>query len=151
MPQAHAASTGTPKGPHGMHGNMQGKMKEKLGLTDEQATQLKTHMDAHHAAVKPLRDQRRQSLEKLKTQVQSKASDTEIQATLDQLKTTQQSLQAEWAKMADGTATFLTPTQRAKMLLMQQARGKGGMHKGQKGAKNVPTEEPIEGGMHDNH
>ena len=101
----------------GPHPEMGARMKEKLGLTDDQAGKLKDAMKAHGEAAKPLHRKMRDTMAKLQDQLQDKASDGDIKATLDSLKGTRQAMSAEDEKLHSSLASFLTPTQQAKMLM----------------------------------
>lgn len=111
---------GPPEG--GMREKMADRMKEKLGLSDDQATKLKDAMKAHGEASKPIMEKVKAGMEKLRDQVKSKAADADIKATLADLKTQRAAMQAEESKFHDSLAGFLTPTQQAKMLIGMMAR-----------------------------
>ena len=129
------------------------KLKEKLGLSDEQVGKLKDARKAHEEAVKPLREQMKKGMEKLRDQVKNKAADGDIQATLDELAQGRKSMQGAQEKFQADLKSILSPTQRAKMLLgamrrMRQGewKGKGEKHKlGRKSEDQRPTPED-EGG-----
>ena len=91
------------------------RMKEKLGLTDEQSGKLKDAMKAHRDAMKPLGQQMKDAVKKLADQIKSKASDAEITTSLEALKATRKAMADENEKLQDALAGFLTPTQRGKM------------------------------------
>lgn len=119
---------------HEMGGKMAERAKEKLGLTDEQAAKFKDAMKAHGEAVKPLHRKMRDGLAKLGDQLQDKASDSDVKATLDSLKSVRQAMTAEEEKFHDSLASFLTPTQQAK-LVMGMAKH---MHEGMMGHGGGP-------------
>ena len=96
-------------------GKMADRMKEKLALTDDQAAKLKDAMKAHGDAMKPIGQQLKDGIKKLAGQIKSKATDADIQASLDSLKTARKAMADEQEKFHDGLAAFLTPTQQAKM------------------------------------
>lgn len=110
------------------------RAKEKLGLTDEQETKFKDAMKEHGEAVKPLHRKMRDGLTKLGDQVQDKASDSDIKATLDSLKSVRQAMTAEEEKFHDTLASFLTPTQQAKLVIGMAKR----MHEGMMGPGGRP-------------
>lgn len=91
------------------------RMRKKLELTDEQAAKFKEAVKAHEEAMKPLGRQMKETMKKLAEQVKSKASDADLQASLDALKSAHKAMAAEQEKFHDALAVFLTPTQRAKM------------------------------------
>ena len=94
---------------------MADRMKEKLGLTDEQAGKLKDAMKAHHDAMTPLGQQMKDAVKKLADQLKNKAADADILASLDALKAARKAMADENEKLQDALAGFLTPTQRGKM------------------------------------
>lgn len=113
------------------------RMKERLGLTDEQAGKLKDAMKAHRDAMKPLDQQMKDAVKKLADQIKNKASDDEISASLDALKSTRKAMADENEKLQDALAGFLTPTQRGKMAVgmamrMRRERGEHGPRGGGK-------------------
>jgi Spy/CpxP family protein refolding chaperone len=98
------------------HAKMQEHLKKHLELTDDQAAKLKDAMKAHHDAMKPLWDKVRADTRKLGEQVKAKASDSDVQASLDALKADHKAV-AEADQKFHESLSFLTPTQQAKMLL----------------------------------
>lgn len=143
---------GPPPHEAGMMGEkMAEKMKEKLGLTDDQAAKFKAAMKAHGDAVKPLHEKLRDGMKKLHGQVEAKASDADIKATLDSLKSTRKDMEAAQEKLHAEVSTILTPTQQAKMLLGMMHRmhermgeGKGRWGRGEKGEKGERRGPPKE-------
>jgi len=110
--------------------------KAHLGLTDDQVKEVEAARSANRAALQPLRDQRRRTIETLKSQIKGKAPDSEIQSTLNHLKSIQEDIHQQEEKSRSRFADILTPTQRAKMLLGGTARAQRGWRdQGQK-----PTE-----------
>lgn len=107
---------------------MMEKMKDKLGLSDDQAAKLKDAMKAHGDAMKPLHDAMHDGMKKLGEQLKSTADDKDISASLDALKAARASVQAEQDKLDATLKAFLTPTQRAKLLMgmMMHMRHEGG-------------------------
>lgn len=101
------------------------KMKERLGLTDEQAVKVKSEWEAEKTAFKTLHQQQREATQKLEDQVRSLASEKDIQATLDQLDAGRKAMAAEMQKHESSLASVLKPSQRAKMrLFMRQEMGR---------------------------
>jgi len=94
-----------------------GMWKQKLGLSDAQAAKLEAAMKTHREAMQPLREKQGAALKTLGEQIKSNAGDSAVQATLDQLKSLQNSVQAESEKFHQTLASFLTPTQQGKMLV----------------------------------
>jgi Spy/CpxP family protein refolding chaperone len=116
-----------------------GKMlKERLGLSDDQADKLKAAWDAQKAAMKPLREAAKEGRRKLEEQVRGLASDKEIQATLDALDANRKAMLAERQKVEATLASVLKPSQRAKLRLMMARRmmkGRGRKAEGNWGAR----------------
>ncbi len=98
------------------------KLKDKLGLTDDQVSKLDAARKAHQEAVKPLRERMKADIAKLREQVKSKASDAEIKATLDDLDGAWKGLRGAMEKLKSDSAAILTPTQQAKMTLWHVRR-----------------------------
>lgn len=96
--------------------------KTRLNLTDEQANKLQEASKAHQEALRPLADQAKEALETLNQQVRTQAKEDDIKATLDQVVHLQKSIQEEKDKFMQTTESFLTPSQRAKMILETLAR-----------------------------
>lgn len=116
------------------------KLKKRLGLSDEQAAKFKDALKAHQDAVKPVQEKLRDGMKKLMGQLKDKADDKEIAATLDDLESAHKAMEEENHKFAASTAGYLTPTQRAKMLVGMMMRmrqggrqGRGGGHRGRGG------------------
>lgn len=134
--QAPAGSDDKPAMGQGMDpdGGMMGgehmdKMKEKLGLTDDQASKLKDLFKNQMEANKPLRDQMKIDMDTLQQKVDMKASDGDIKKLLDKLDGEQKQMQASRDKMKDQLRSILTPTQQAKMVLGMRQMGMGMMEK----------------------
>lgn len=96
------------------------KMKERLGLTDDQAAKLKAAWKAEKDASEELREKSKQASHKLEEEVRDLASEKEIQATLDQLDANRKAMMAERQKLEASFAAILRPSQRAKMRLMME-------------------------------
>lgn len=91
--------------------------KEKLGLSAEQAEKLAAAAKAKDDASATLRAQLRADLRKIRTQVAAKSSDKDIQASLDQVASANEGLRAEEQKYDAALRKFLSPTQRAQILV----------------------------------
>jgi Spy/CpxP family protein refolding chaperone len=102
--------------------------KEKLGLSDDQSKKMDAIRDAEKAEMKPLREKMRTLKEKLKWQVDAKASDKEIKATLDELETSFSSMQSAEKKYRDQKKSILTPSQQAQVFLMMSDHSRAGHH-----------------------
>ncbi|MBI3563909.1 MAG: DUF4890 domain-containing protein, partial [Elusimicrobia bacterium] len=117
---------GGPPSPE-MREKMAAKLKEKLGLTDDQAAKFKEAEKAHFEAMKPVHEKTKELMEKLHKQVEAKAKDDELKATLDALKAQRKTLQDEQEKFHASLQGILTPTQQAKFVLGAAHRMKARM------------------------
>jgi Spy/CpxP family protein refolding chaperone len=111
------------------------KLKKRFGLSDEQAAKFKDALKAHEGALKPLRELMRDGMKKLAGQLKDKADDKEVASALESLEGTHKAIEEENHKFNAATAAFLTPTQRAKMLLGMMARMRQGGRRGPGGRK----------------
>ncbi len=125
------------KGP-GMKGHGDRKeWKAKLGLTADQEAKWDAAVKNREEAAKPLHETQKKAMETLRSQLDSKAGDSAIQATLDQIKQNEKAMEGVRESFRSEIDTFLTPTQKAKMVTemgdrMKEHRGKWGDHKGMK-------------------
>ena len=131
---------------HEGHGEKGGRdafaehMREALGLSEEQEAKLKTarrtKRDKAAGAMAELGAATRQ----LEDQLEDKASEKDLSATLDRVQAARDAMRAEEDRFEAALASILTPTQRAKMVLAIKAhmRGRpGGMHGGMRVEKRV--------------
>jgi Spy/CpxP family protein refolding chaperone len=104
-------------------------LKEKLSLSDDQASKLKSAWEAEKAAVKPLFKEAKENHRRLEEQVRGLASDKEIQVTLDQMDAVRKAMTAEHQKLEATLASVLKPYQRAKLhlLMAEHMKKHGGM------------------------
>jgi Spy/CpxP family protein refolding chaperone len=130
------------EGPSGEHPKMERVWGEKLGLSKEQEAKLKQAHEDEAAALKPLRRELRDSLAKLHDQLEDKASDKDLQASLDRVEKARKALRDEREKAREKTATILTVQQRARIALMMGEHGMGEHGMGRWGGK---------GGGHGDH
>jgi Spy/CpxP family protein refolding chaperone len=112
------------------HHRAAGFMKKKLGLSDEQAKKLETSWQERRKAVKPLMEQLRTALKKVHGELEIGASDKDIQAALDQVEKTRGAIRAAAEQSKKTMDSILTPTQRAKMLVMREKMMRHGMAMG---------------------
>ena len=140
--RARADEGGKDEAKHGEH--IEKMMKERLGLSDDQAAKLKAAFEAEKAATKTLREQAKETSRKLEEEVRGLASDKDIQATLDQLDAGRKAMQAEHQKLEGSLAAVLKPYQRAKMRLLMMARMKKG--RGHWGRGGPGEEKDCKGG-----
>jgi Spy/CpxP family protein refolding chaperone len=150
-PRARADEGGKDGGKHGERAETM--MKERLGLTDDQAAKLKAAFEAMKTATKTLREQSKETSRKLEEQVRDLSSDKDIQATLDQLDANRKAMAAERQKMESAAASILKPYQRAKMRLMMgnrmKHRGHEGRQRGEGGEHRWGGKGGEEGRHHD--
>jgi Spy/CpxP family protein refolding chaperone len=115
------------------HHRMSERMKEKLDLTEDQAKKLEAAWQEHREAAKPLREKMHQALRKVHGALEMEASDQDIQAALDQVEKARGALRADSDKLKKTMEALLTPTQRAKMLVMREKMMRRGMEMGRDG------------------
>ena len=120
----------------GMGGKMMDRMKEKLGLSDSQVSQLKDMFKKTREENQSLRDQAKIDMDTLQQKVDSKASDSDLKNLLDKLQKDKDGLTAARKKVVDQMRDILTPTQQAKMVLSMKQRGRRMAGKWGKNFKN---------------
>ncbi len=120
----------------GHHGMGLEKMKEKLGLTDDQATQMKALFKSRMDSGKTLRDQMKVDLDILKQKVDAKASNGDLKSALDTLSADKKAMDKNRQRMEDQVRQILTPMQQAKLVLSMQERGGEMMKKWMKHRKD---------------
>jgi Spy/CpxP family protein refolding chaperone len=113
--ESGAPSAGDGEAHHWMHGGGHGH--NDLGITKDQMAKLKSIMEAQKMALKPLWRKQRDLTTKLSDQVEDKASDSDIQHTLADLKENREAMKTESKRFGDQREAILTPTQRARMML----------------------------------
>jgi Spy/CpxP family protein refolding chaperone len=106
--------------------------KAKLGLSDDQVSKLNDAQKSNLETLKPLHQNVQNDMKKLQEQVDSKASDSDIQSTLDDIQKNRKDMTSQMEKHHDEVTSILNPTQRAKFMLEMQGKMKGmqGMHGG---------------------
>lgn len=108
------------------------RMQDRLGLTDDQAQQMKAAMKKNRDAMKPLREKMKGLIETLKGQVDSKAADSDISGTLDALDATKKSLSDATSDYESQLRSILKPAQAAQLyLFMARQHMGGGMMRGE--------------------
>ncbi len=103
---------------HGKWGHFDG-FKKKLGLNDEQETQLKDLFKSKNDEFKPLRDQMELDKDKLKLLVDKNASESELTDSMDKVSADQKALQAAQEKFQQKIKGILTPKQQAQMMVLR--------------------------------
>jgi Spy/CpxP family protein refolding chaperone len=89
-------------------------------LTDEQHAKIKEIFAASRATMKARGEEMRVAVEKLRWQVDAKASDKDLEATLDAIDKARAALRDEREKTEKKIAAVLTPQQRAGFFLHMQ-------------------------------
>jgi Spy/CpxP family protein refolding chaperone len=108
----------------------EGHWKEKLGLSDEQSKRMEAIRTSEKTEMEPLHEKMRVLKEKLRWQVDAKANDKDIKATLDELEISFNSMQSAEKKYRDQKKVILTPTQQAQAFLMMSEHFDRGDHQG---------------------
>lgn len=99
------------------------RLREKLGISDEQAAKLKAARRATRDATGMARTELKAAMRKLKDQLEDKASEKELAATLERIAAARKAQRAEAEKFEAGLGAILTPIQRAKMLVAMKRHG----------------------------
>ncbi len=115
--QAHESVTGSDGMGTDRHEDETKHWPKDLNLTPEQSNKLLAIHESARQSLKPLRDQEHALAEKLEIEVKSKAPDSEIQKTLDDLKAGRKAMIEQMERMENQKNAVLTPTQQAKMVL----------------------------------
>lgn len=102
------------------------RMREKFGISEEQEAKLKAARRARRDADAAVHHEIQAAMSKLSDQLEDKAPEKDLSATLDKIVAARKSLRAEEDKFESALTSILTPTQRAKMLLAMKGHG---MHK----------------------
>lgn len=92
-------------------------LKDKLGLTDDQATKLKEAFRKQEEANKPLCDQEKIDIDTLQQKVDQKAPDSDLKSLLDKLEKDHKQMQEVKQNSMDKIRMILDPTQQAKWVL----------------------------------
>lgn len=103
------------------------RMKEKFGISEEQAAKLKAAKRARRDADAVIHAEIQAAMRKLSDQIEDKAPEKDLSATLDKIAAARKSMRAEEDKFEAALTSILTPTQRAQMLVAMKGRmGKHG-------------------------
>ncbi|MDE2237297.1 MAG: hypothetical protein KGK30_05360, partial [Elusimicrobia bacterium] len=92
-------------------------------LNPSQQRRLREDVGRYHDAVDALRERFRKRMRRLREQVDEKAPDAELRASLNVLLDLADQIAAQRRKLAQRTASYLTPTQRARIALDLAGRG----------------------------
>ncbi len=108
-------------------GMMGERMKERLGLTDEQAAKLKELRGSNKKEMRALQDKVQDETTAIKRKLRDGAGDDVLKPLLDKLAADHEALQAKRKANMDKMRAILTPTQQAKFLVGMMGRmGRGG-------------------------
>ncbi len=108
------------KGPDGSQRIL--RMKDKLGLTDDQVKKITVIFDVEKTGMKALLKQRGDDLKTLGEKVKTGAKDEELLPLITAVQTDNQNLMTEGKKDLDQVKEILTPTQQAKWILSMNNR-----------------------------
>lgn len=108
------------------------RMKEKFGISEEQAAKLKAAKRARRDADAAIHADIQAAMRKLSDQLEDKAPEKDLSATLDKIVAARKSMRAEEDKFEAALTSILTPTQRAQMLVAMKGR-MGKKHGGKMG------------------
>lgn len=93
------------------------RMKDKLGLTEDQVNKIKALMESTGKNMEQLHKQVRDDMKALADKMDAKASDNELKSVLDNLNTDHQKIQDARKNVLEKMRAILTPTQQAKSIL----------------------------------
>jgi|GEM_PF-3307052 len=91
--------------------------KEKLGLSAEQETKFMAALKATDAELEPLRAQLRGEMRRVQSQLTENAPDKDVADTLQRLVRLRRTIAQRDEQFVAGAASFLSATQRAKLLV----------------------------------
>lgn len=131
LPAGLRAEGKEPRGEKGGKEAFMERMREKFGITEEQEAKLKAARRARRDGDAAAHEQAAAAMRKLEDQLEDKAPESDISATLDKILAARKTMRSEEDKFEAALASILSPTQRAKMLLAMKAHG--GMHGGKPG------------------
>lgn len=108
------------------------KMREKFGISEDQEAKLKAAKRARRDADAATHADLAAAIRKLSDQLEDKASEKDLSATLDKIVAGRKAMRAEEDKFEAALTSILTPIQRAQMLVAMKGH-MGGMHGGKMG------------------
>lgn len=100
--------------------------REKLGLSAEQARRFSLLEQEKSARLKPLRELLRNEMVRLQTYLAENATEREIEDSLAQLLQVQRAIAERSERLDAGLAAFLSPSQRARLLVWRSLGGLDG-------------------------
>ncbi len=113
--------------------------KDKLGLSEEQARRFTVLENEKAARLKPLRELLRSEMVKLQAQVSDNASEREVEDTLEQVLQIHRAIAERTERLDAGLAGFLSPSQRARLLVWKSLGGLNGY-----AARRLETAAPLD-------
>jgi len=111
-----------------------GRLARNLGLSDDQVKKLHEAGQARRKAVEPLREKLKEEMKALRELLREEGSDAKVQSSLDRVQALHASIRAEREKFKSQAEAALTPTQRAKLLIVM-AKKPGQARQGQRGGR----------------
>jgi Spy/CpxP family protein refolding chaperone len=117
IPCARAADEGAAGKSFDVNAALAQQWKEKLGFTDGQSQKYSAAEKRREDALRPLRANLREALQKVGGLVAASAGDNDVAAALDELFRAQDAVAEANKKFDADLASFLSPTQRAKMIV----------------------------------
>ncbi len=109
------------------------KMQETLGLSDAQVSSIKDVFTDTWKNIEPLMKQRKADFESLKEKVNAGASDNDLTALIETLKSDQQKIMDVRKNEMEQIKAILTPAQQAKAIIaMGERMGKWRHNRGEK-------------------
>ena len=115
-------------------------MKAKFGLSEDQSARLKAAHRARRDAAAASRAELGALTSKLHDQLEDKAAEKDLSATLDKIVAARKSMRAEGEKFEASMTSILTVTQRAQMLVAMKGHGRG-MRGGKRGGMHGDRDE----------
>lgn len=115
------------------------KMKEKLGLSDDQVIKIKAIFTDSKKTVEPLKKQHEADMKALKAKVKAGAADSELKLLLDALQLDNQKIMDARKTVMEQVKAILTPLQQAKEVIGE--RSEKDRDKGDKKEKDGGEEE----------
>lgn len=100
--------------------------KEKLGLSAEQARRFSLLENEKAARLKPLRELLRLEMVRLQTYLAENGTEREVEDCLAQVQQINRAIAERSEKLDAGLASFLSPTQRARLLVWRALGGLNG-------------------------
>lgn len=101
----------------GMDEKAMDKCLNKLDLNADQKAKIDDARKSHREAMDKIMDRKKGHLKELQTKVDDKASDSELRASLDDIKADKKDFQQQMEKFHESLEDILTPRQKALMVL----------------------------------